>query len=186
MENNNFYTYGMIKPDAMDHKEEILKMIYEADLEVSYMEFDNLTDEIIEENYSHCIGKDFYNGMKENLQSGPVLKMLIFDKTGDAVSNYRKVLGATKSSEALPNTIRGRFGNKEVTHKNAAHGSGNEKEANEEIIRFFKSSMQDLLTNVRIDGIEHQLNLLMHNYTDSDSDIEIKLLKAKVKYKKGE
>lgn len=186
MKNNNFYTYGMIKPDAINHKEEILKMIYEAGLEVPYMEFDNLTDEIIEENYSHCIGKDFYSGMKENLQSGPVLKMLIFDKTGDAVSNYRKVLGATKSSEALPDTIRGRFGNKEVTHKNAAHGSGNEKEANDEIIRFFKGSMQDLLANVRISGMKHQWDLLTPNYTDSDIKIEMELIKAKAKYKKGE
>lgn len=181
MKSKNFYTYAMIKPDAMDHKEEILKMIYEAGLEVSYMEYDNLTDEIIEENYSHCIGKDFYNGMKENLQSGPVLKMLIFDKTGNAVLNYRKVLGSTKSSEALPNTIRGRFGNKEITYKNAAHGSGNEKEANDEIIRFFKGSIQDLLTEVRINGIEHQNKHLVPNYTDIDIEIEMKLLKAKVK-----
>lgn len=178
MENNNFYTYGMIKPDAMEHKEEILKMIYEAGLEVHYMEYDNLTDEIIEENYSHCIGKDFYPGMKENLQSGPVLKMLIYDKSGSAVLNYRKVLGATKSKEALPNTIRGRFGNKEITYKNAAHGSGNEKEANDEIIRFFKDSMQDLLAKVRISG-EYQFNDKFY----VDIDLDSKLMIAKALYK---
>lgn len=179
MENNNFYTYGMIKPDAMDHKEEIIKMIYEAGLEVVYMEYDNLTDEIIEENYSHCIGKDFYNGMKENLQSGPVLKMLIYDKTGFAALNYRKVLGATNSKEALPNTIRGRFGNKEITYKNAAHGSGNQKEANDEIIRFFKSSMQDLLAEVRFSG--------EYNFNDKiyvDMDLNAKLMIAKTLYKR--
>ena len=29
MKNNNFYTFGMIKPDGMSHKEDIIKMIYD-------------------------------------------------------------------------------------------------------------------------------------------------------------
>lgn len=60
VENNNFYTYGMIKPDGLCHAKEIIDMILEAGLEVQYIEYDFLTDEIIFENYSHCYGKDFY------------------------------------------------------------------------------------------------------------------------------
>jgi ATP-dependent Clp protease ATP-binding subunit ClpB len=117
MKNNNFYTFGMIKPDGMSHKEDIIKMIYDAGLEIPYTEFDYLSDELIEENYRHCLGKPFYEGMKKNLQSGAVLKMLIFDSEGDAVKKYRKVLGTTKSCEAAPDTIRGKFGDKNITYK---------------------------------------------------------------------
>ena len=133
MKNNNFYTFGMIKPDGMSHKEDIIKMIYDAGLEIPYTEFDYLSDELIEENYRHCLGKPFYDGMKKNLQSGAVLKMLIFDSEGDAVKKYRKVLGATKSCEAASDTIRGKFGDKNITYKNVAHGSGNADEANDEV-----------------------------------------------------
>lgn len=147
-----YFTYGMIKPDGMEHREEIYDMIRAAGLQTPFIKEDILTEDLIDENYPHCIGKDFYEGMKANLLSGPVKKMLIYDKEGDAVNKYRKVLGATKSSEAAPDTIRGMFGNKEITYKNAAHGSGNSKEAIDEIFRFFKDDMQELLLFIRITG----------------------------------
>ena len=30
-ENNNFFTFGMIKPDGVEHREEIIKMILYAE-----------------------------------------------------------------------------------------------------------------------------------------------------------
>ena len=64
-ENNNFFTFGMIKPDGVEHREEIIKMIYAKGLKVYYAKACYLTDNLIEENYSHCIGRDFYPEMKE-------------------------------------------------------------------------------------------------------------------------
>ena len=86
--------------------------------------------------------------MKENLKSGPVILMLIYDREGNACKKYREVLGATKSWEADKDTIRGMFGNKKVACKNAAHGSGNPKEADEEIQRFFKDDMVEIIKSV--------------------------------------
>ena len=40
------------------------------------------------------------------------------------------------------------FGNKKVACKNAAHGSGNPKEADEEIQRFFKDDMVEIIKSV--------------------------------------
>ena len=65
-ENNNFFTFGMIKPDGVEHREEIIKMIYAKGLKVYYAKACYLTDNLIEENYSHCIGRDFYLEKKEN------------------------------------------------------------------------------------------------------------------------
>lgn len=147
-ENNNFFTFGMIKPDAVEHRKEIIKMIYAKGLKLYYAKACYLTDSLIEENYPHCIGRDFYPEMKENLKSGPVILMLIYDREGNACKKYREVLGATKSWEADKDTIRGMFGNKKVACKNAAHGSGNPKEADEEIQRFFKEDMVEIIKSV--------------------------------------
>lgn len=148
IEEKSYYTYGMIKPDGVKNWEGIVKKILDAGLEIHYVEVDYLTEEIIEENYPHCIGKDFYEGMKNNLLSGPVIKFLIYDPEGDAVNKYREVLGKTKSWEAAPGTIRHTYGNMQTTYLNVAHGSGNVKEANDEIFRFFKKNMQKLLGSI--------------------------------------
>ena len=168
MKNNNFYTFGMIKPDGMSHKEDIIKMIYDVGLEIPYTEFDYLSDELIEENYRHCLGKPFYDGMKKNLQSGAVLKMLIFDSEGDAVKKYRKVLGATKSCEAASDTIRGKFGDKNITYKNVAHGSGNADEANDEVVRFYKKDIFSLLLGVREYTSDRKTSEINDEYFDSN------------------
>lgn len=148
MENNNFYTFSMIKPDAMDNRKEIIKLILNSGLKIDYAKVVNLDDEIIEKHYAHCKDKDFYPEMKKNLQSGPVILLLIYDRNGNAALKFREILGATKSWEAKPNTIRGMFGNKKVACKNAAHGSGNNIEAKEEIERFFKDDMTLILESI--------------------------------------
>jgi len=132
-----YYTYAMIKPDGMENISGILDLILDSNLIIDKYQIDTLDEQIIEENYPHCVGKDFYEGMKNNLLSGLVLKMVLYDKEGNAVSKYRKILGNTNSLVADNGTIRNLYGNKEVSFKNAAHGSGNEKEAFDEIKRFF-------------------------------------------------
>ncbi len=140
---NSYYTYGMIKPDGMENKEEIVKMILSSGLKIRYYKCDMLTDELIDENYSHVKEKypEDFKFLKKSLKSGPVLMMLIYDPEGNAIKKYRDILGCTNSWEASPNTIRGKFGDREKVYKNAAHGSGNLKEAQEETIRFFGSEL---------------------------------------------
>lgn len=145
-----YYTYGMIKPDGMEHKEEIVRMILKAGFKIDYYKCEMLSDELIDENYGHVKEKypEDFKLLKQSLKSGPVLMMLIYDPEGNAVEKYRRILGVTKSWEADPNSIRGRFGDKSKVYKNAAHGSGNTKEANEEIIRFFGQEMASVLDSV--------------------------------------
>lgn len=162
IEKKNYYTYGMIKPDGIKNWKGIVEKILDAGLEIHYVEVDYLTEEIIEENYPHCIGKDFYEGMKNNLLSGPVIKFLIYDPEGDAVNKYREVLGKTKSWEAEIGTIRHTYGNMQTAYLNVAHGSGNESEANDEIFRFFKENMQELLESIYKHGEINNEKLFMN------------------------
>lgn len=184
-DNKIYYTYGMIKPDGMKYKEEIIRKIYGAGLEIHYYDCDMLTEDIIDENYAHVKGRDFYKQMKENLLSGPVLKMLIYDKEGDAVNKYRKVLGKTKSWEALPDTIRGTFGNKTIAYLNVAHGSGTNGEALDEVLRFFKPNMLSLIESVRFYSM---VKTVMNNnpqYTDAGF-VNQGVMRARAAYKKFE
>ena len=94
--------------------------------------------------------------------------MLIFDSEGDAVKKYRKVLGATKSCEAASDTIRGKFGDKNITYKNVAHGSGNADEANDEVVRFFKKDIFSLLLGVREYTSDRKTSEINDEYFDSN------------------
>ena len=146
-----YYTYGMIKPDGMENREEIIRIILNSGLKIDYFKCDMLTDELIDENYGHVKEKypEDFKLLSKSLKSGPVLMMLIYDPKGNAVENYRKVLGVTKSWEAEPDTIRGRFGDREKIYKNAAYGSGNAKEAGDEILRFFKNDLSEIINQDR-------------------------------------
>lgn len=149
-EKKEFYTFGMIKPDGIPHMKDIINMIYKSGLEIHFVKSAFLTNEVIDENYAHVKEKfpEDFKLLKESLKSGPVLLMLIYDPNGNAVKEYRKVLGVTKSWEAKPDTIRGKFGDRQKIYKNTAHGSGNAKEAQEEIVRFFKDDVEELLKSV--------------------------------------
>lgn len=169
----NYYTFGMIKPDGMEHKQEIIKLILDAGLKISYYKCAMLTDDLIDENYSH-VKKKFpqdFNLLKESLKSGPVLMMLIYDQKGNAVENYRKVLGTTKSWEADPNSIRGKFGDKEKIYRNAAHGSGNVKEAGDEVIRFFGKEIFNVFDSL-VWSAKYEEALLNAGYFNSDDFIK--------------
>ncbi len=51
MEQNNeekaYYTFGFIKPDDMEHKEEIIRMIQNKELRFVYCKYITLTEELI-------------------------------------------------------------------------------------------------------------------------------------------
>lgn len=145
-----YYTFGLIKPDGMEHMEEIIKMIQAKGLKFVHWNYIKFTGELIDEHYSHVKEKfpedykKLYNFMKDK----EILAFILYDEEGNAVKNYRNVLGVTKSWEASPDTIRGRFGDKKKIYKNVAHGSGNIKEAQEEAIRFFKQELFDVFDNI--------------------------------------
>lgn len=131
------YTYIMIKPDGVKKglTEEIIKRIHSKGYEIKLFDVRKLNGEILDEHYAHVKDKPFYPGMKEFMLSDYVVPMIVY---GDnAVQGMRDLMGPTKSIEALPGTIRGDFGNKEIVNENIIHGSDSRENALIEIERFF-------------------------------------------------
>lgn len=60
-----------------------------------------------EKHYADLSSKPFFPGLVEYIISGPVVAMVWEGK--DVVLTGRKIIGATKPSEATPGTIRGDF-----------------------------------------------------------------------------
>ncbi|WP_407428576.1 nucleoside-diphosphate kinase, partial [Treponema sp.] len=81
-------------------------------------------------------GKSFYNDLVSYITSAPVVAMVWQLDDEDCVQLVRKVVGATKPSEALPGTIRGDFCSH--TNHNIIHASDSDESAEREINLFFK------------------------------------------------
>lgn len=131
------YTYIMIKPDGVKKglTEEIIRRIHNKGYEIKLFDVRKLTEEILDEHYAHVKDRDFYPMMKEFMLSDYVVPMVVYGE--NAIQGMRDLMGPTKSSEAPAGTIRGDFGNKEITSQNVIHGSDSRENALIEIERFF-------------------------------------------------
>ena len=131
------YTYVMLKPDGVRKNilNEVIRRFNNADLEVLHTKRFTLTKEQLREHYAHVVERDFYPDMEKNMLSGSVIAMIV--RGNDAVNKVRTLMGPTNSKDALPGTIRGDFGNKEICNQNAIHGSDSVENAKIEIARFY-------------------------------------------------
>ncbi|MFB6294468.1 MAG: nucleoside-diphosphate kinase [Candidatus Nanohaloarchaea archaeon] len=138
-------TFIAFKPDAVQRgiTGELLHRFERAGLRVAAMKMVQATDDILEEHYSEHVDKDFYDGLAEFMQDGPIIAAVL--EGVEAVAVVRKLVGATEPYEAAPGTIRGDFSHMSVEHadendmavKNVVHASGNPEEADEEISIWF-------------------------------------------------
>ena len=126
-------TLAIIKPDGIEHTEEIIDILYKNGLTIVDYDLRLLDEEIVADHYSHLIDKPFFPEIIEYMTSAPVVLMILEGE--NAVSTLRKVMGPTDSTQAAPDTIRGKFGTDKST--NAIHGSDSVENAQIEIKRFF-------------------------------------------------
>ena len=128
-------TLVIIKPDALQNKwaGKIIAIFEDMGLEIIQAEMMMLSDEMLEEHYSHLVDKDFFPEIKEFMQSTPVLVITLHGH--NAVTNVRKEVGATDPDKADKGTIREQFGTDVMW--NAVHASDSVENAEAEIIRFF-------------------------------------------------
>ena len=128
-------TYIMLKPDALKRKlvGRILSRIEDKGYNILRMETRMLDEAILREHYAHIADKPFFPEMLEYMTSGPVIAMIV--EGLDAIGGMRRLMGATKTEDAQPGTIRGDFANN-TTH-NLIHGSDSAENAAIEIKRFF-------------------------------------------------
>ena len=130
-------TLSLIKPDAVERKlEGEIKQIFKDKgfqiVKEKKIQIEKSEAEIF---YKVHETKPFYNDLCNYLSSGPIVAMIL--EKVDAVSENRKVMGATDPGKADEGTIRKKYGIS--IDKNSVHGSDSVENANKEINFFFKT-----------------------------------------------
>lgn len=83
--------------------------------------------------YEPHVGRPFYEGLVQYMTSGPIVALCL--EGAEAISVVRKMMGATKPSEAEPGTIRGDFAQR--VDFNIVHGSDSPENSARELPIFF-------------------------------------------------
>lgn len=136
MANNR--TFTMIKPDAVGagNAGAITKMIEEAGFRIVAMKLTQLTAERAGQFYEVHKERPFYNDLCEYMSSGAIIPMIL--EKGNAVEDFRTLIGATNPQEAAEGTIRKLFA--ESISANAIHGSDSDENAEIEGNFFFSAT----------------------------------------------
>jgi nucleoside-diphosphate kinase len=130
-------TFTMIKPDAVEANNigPILAMINKAGFRVLAMKYMRLTKDQAAEFYLVHKERPFYGELTEYMSSGPIVAAIL--TKDNAVSDYRKLIGATDPAKADEGTIRKVFAKSIAA--NAVHGSDSDENAKAESNFFFSS-----------------------------------------------
>lgn len=129
-------TLGIIKPDAVksNQTDAIVAAIEKKGLKVVSKKKIKLSRESAEAFYAVHKDRPFFKSLVDFMTSGEVVVMVL--EGNNAVSEYRKIMGATNPEKAEAGTLRKEFGT-DLTH-NAVHGSDSLDNAKIEILHFFK------------------------------------------------
>lgn len=128
-------TLILLKPDALqrDLLGEIVGRFERKGLKIVGMKFIRLTEEMLEEHYSHLSDKPFFASLKQFMMQTPVVGMVL--EGYEAIAEVRKIVGSTNPREADAGTIRADLSMN--VPSNLIHASDGEEAAAAEIKRFF-------------------------------------------------
>jgi nucleoside-diphosphate kinase len=135
---NTEKTLILIKPDALqrDLLAEIVSRFERKGLKIIGMKFIRLSDEMLEEHYSHLTDKPFFESLKQFMMQTPVVGMVL--EGLDAIESVRKIVGSTNPREADAGTIRADLSMN--VPSNLVHASDSKETSEMEIKRFFDDS----------------------------------------------
>jgi nucleoside-diphosphate kinase len=126
----------LLKPDcvAKGLNGEVLVRLEAKGFRVHGIKMIQLTDELLQEHYSHIADKPFFPEVAGFMKSNPVIAVAL---SGDnVIAAVRDLLGPTDSKIAPKGTIRGDFGSDKMT--NVVHASDSPEAAAVELKRFFQ------------------------------------------------
>lgn len=128
-------TFTMIKPDAVSdgHIGGITKMIQEAGFTINAMKLTKLSAEAAGKFYAVHKERPFYKDLCAYMSSGPIVAMILTKE--NAVTEFRKLIGATNPADAEEGTIRKIYA--KSIEANAVHGSDSDENASIEGNFFF-------------------------------------------------
>jgi nucleoside-diphosphate kinase len=129
-------TLAIIKPDAVkkNAEGEIISMILNAGFRIIGMKMLSITKDQAEGFYAVHANKPFFQSLTNFMSEGPIVVMAL-EKEGDAIADWRKLMGATNPANAEQGTIRKRFA--ESIERNSVHGSDAEDTARFELSYWF-------------------------------------------------
>ena len=129
-------TLSIIKPDAVERNlsEEIKNEFKTKGFTIKNEKKIKLEKSEAEKFYQVHQSKPFYNDLCSYLSSGPIVVMVL--ERENAVSENRKLMGATDPKNAEEGTLRKKYGIS--IDKNSVHGSDSPENATIEINFFFK------------------------------------------------
>jgi nucleoside-diphosphate kinase len=128
-------TFTMIKPDAVAENNigAITKMIEEAGFRIVAVKMTQLSKAKAGEFYSVHKERPFYNDLCTYMSGGHLVAMIL--EKDNAVSDFRKLIGATNPADAEEGTIRKLYA--KSIEANAVHGSDSDENAQIEGSFFF-------------------------------------------------
>ena len=120
-------TFTMIKPEAVEAKNTgaILNRIENAGFRIVALKKVHLSASRAAEFYAVHKERPFYQELIDYMSSGPIMAAIL--EKENAVSDFRKLIGATNPENAEAGTIRAEFA--ESMAKNAVHGSDSDENA---------------------------------------------------------
>lgn len=128
-------TVVLIKPDGMKKKivGKIIDRFEREGLELVGLKLINLTQELLDEWYTHHKDKPFFKDLSAFMTETPVVAMVL--KGQNSVELVRQIIGPTDSQKAPAESIRGQHG--ENIQKNVVHSSDAPERAEFEISLLF-------------------------------------------------
>tara|TARA_B100002049_G_scaffold13553_1_gene9592 strand:+ start:152 stop:565 length:414 start_codon:yes stop_codon:yes gene_type:complete len=137
MNNYEERTLSIIKPDAVERNLEnnIKNFFSNNSLRIVDSKKIQITKEEAEEFYKVHQSKPFYNDLCSYLSSGPIVVIILEGQ--NAISENRRLMGATDPKKAVKGTLRFNYGIS--IDKNSVHGSDSLDNAKKEIDFFFKN-----------------------------------------------
>ena len=129
-------TFFMIKPDGVKRNliGDVVSRVEKEGFVITKMKMMSISDDLAKRHYAEHSEKPFFNDLVDSITSGPVVAMEVEGE--DAVSEIRRIMGATNPSEAEPGTIRADLATK--LEENVVHGSDSEESAERELSLFFE------------------------------------------------
>lgn len=126
----------MLKPGVLNRRiaGEVINRLERKGLRLVGLKMMQISSELASKHYAEHKEKPFFSELCSYITSAPVVAMVW--EGDDCVTIVRKVVGATKPSEAAPGTIRGDFC--AHTNYNVIHASDSDESAAREIGLFFK------------------------------------------------
>ena len=130
-------TLVLIKPDAIqrDLVGELIQRFERKGLKLVGIKMMGLADDLLDEHYSHLVGRDFFAEIKTFMRSTPIITCCW--EGVDCVNTVRAMCGITKAREAAPGSIRGDLAMS--VQANLVHASDSLETAEVEVVRFFNA-----------------------------------------------